>query len=41
MSSQLDEGVFKQLKDINLFNRAYISYDTVAWSGETQTHFTR
>jgi hypothetical protein len=28
----LDTGIFRQLRDVALFNTAYISFDTVAWS---------
>ena len=34
MSNQLDKRIFKQLQDINLFNRAYVSYGTVAWNDD-------
>ena len=28
----LDTGVFRQLRDVALFNTAHISFDTVAWN---------
>jgi len=31
MKPYLDKGVFKELKDINLFNSVRISFDTVEW----------
>jgi len=31
MKPYLDIGVFKELKDINLFNSVRISFDTVEW----------
>ena len=27
----LEKGVFKKLKNVALFNQAYIAYDTVCW----------
>ena len=31
----LDEPVFKVLKDVSLFNAAYIDYNTVVWNNGT------
>lgn len=30
----LDKGVFTQLKDRELFSRAYVAFDTVCWPNE-------
>ena len=30
----LHRGVFKELADKNMFNTAYVSFDTVAWKNE-------
>ena len=30
----LCKGVFTQLRDLELFARAYVAYDTVCWPGE-------
>lgn len=29
----LNKGVFTQLKNVELFNQAYVAYDTVCWPG--------
>lgn len=29
----LDKGVFKTLKDVTLFQQAYVAFDTVCWPG--------
>ncbi len=29
----LEKGVFKRLKDEQLFKQAYVAYDTVCWPG--------
>ena len=29
----LDKGVFSKLRDPELFNQAYVAYDTVCWPG--------
>lgn len=29
----LDIGVFKQLKNVELFKQAYVAFDTVCWPG--------
>lgn len=31
MSSYLNTGVFKSLKDINLFNSVRVSFDSIVW----------
>lgn len=30
----LNMGVFQQLKDLSLFAKAYVAFDTVCWPGE-------
>ena len=30
----LDRGAFCRLKDVSLFNQAYVVYDTVCWPGD-------
>jgi len=30
----LTRGIFGRLKDVSLFNQAYVAYDTVCWPGE-------
>ena len=30
----LNRGIFGRLKDVALFNQAYVAYDTVCWPGE-------
>ncbi len=34
MTPYLNKGLYKQLKDINLFNTVKISFDTVEWDNE-------
>lgn len=29
----LDRGIFSRLRDVNLFNQAYVAYGTVCWPG--------
>jgi len=31
MNPFLDKGVFKELKDVELFNNVHVSFDTVEW----------
>ena len=33
MKPYLDKGDFKRLKEPNLFNQAYVAFDTVCWPG--------
>jgi hypothetical protein len=33
MENYLDTGIFKKLKDKNLFNQVRISFDTIEWPG--------
>lgn len=30
----LEKGIFKRLKDLNLFKQAYVAFDTVCWPGD-------
>ena len=30
----LNRGSFSRLKDVTLFNQAYVAYDTVCWPGD-------
>ena len=30
----LDRGIFGRLKNVELFNQAYVAYDTVCWPGD-------
>lgn len=30
----LNKGVFQRLRDVSLFNKAYIALDTVCWPGD-------
>lgn len=32
MTPYLDKGIYSELKDINLFNTAHISFDTIEWA---------
>src|ERR1051326_74551 len=34
MKPHLNRGIFKQLKDVTLFNTVHISFDTVEWDNE-------
>lgn len=34
MKPYLNESVFKQLRDVNLFNTVRISFDTIEWDNE-------
>jgi hypothetical protein len=34
MNPYLDKGVFTQLKDVTVFNQAFIAWDTVCWPNE-------
>jgi len=34
MKPYLDFGIFKDLKDINLFNTVHKSFDTIEWDNE-------
>jgi len=34
MKPYLTKGLFKQLKDVALFNTAHVSFDTVEWDNE-------
>jgi hypothetical protein len=34
VSPLLDQGVFSQLRDINVFKQARVSYGTVEWPGD-------
>jgi hypothetical protein len=34
VSPYLDQGVFRELKDIQYFNRVYVAYNTVVWPHE-------
>lgn len=34
MTPYLNKGVFKQLKNIDTFNQAYVAWDTVCWPNE-------
>ena len=31
MNPFLDKGVFKELKDVELFNQVHVSFDTIEW----------
>jgi hypothetical protein len=31
MNPFLDKGVFKELKDVELFNNVHVSFDTIEW----------
>jgi len=30
----LERGIFNRLKDVSLFNQAYVAFDTVCWPGD-------
>ena len=34
MKPYLDKGIFKELRDVNLFNTVRKSFDTVEWANE-------
>jgi len=34
MKPYLDKGIFRQLRDVSLFNTARVSFDTVEWENE-------
>ncbi len=34
MSPYLDKGIFKELKDISVFNTVKISFDSIEWANE-------
>ncbi|MGL4731778.1 MAG: DUF2442 domain-containing protein [Clostridium sp.] len=34
MKPYLEKGVFKELKDISIFNSAKVSFDTIEWKNE-------
>ena len=34
MSPYLDLGIFKELKDLNMFNTVRVSFDTIEWANE-------
>lgn len=34
MQPYLDNGIFKELKDISIFNTVKISFDTIEWDNE-------
>ena len=34
MKPYLDIGIFKELKDISVFNTVHISFDTIEWDNE-------
>ncbi len=34
MKPFLDKGIFRQLRDVSLFNTARVSFDTVEWENE-------
>ena len=34
MSPLLDKGIFRQLKDINLFNTVKVDFDTISWKNQ-------
>jgi hypothetical protein len=34
MSSYLDKGIFKELKDFNMFNTVKVNFDSVEWANE-------
>ena len=34
MKPYLNKGIFKQLRDVSLFNTAHVSFDTVEWDNE-------
>jgi hypothetical protein len=34
MKPYLDNGVFRELRDLNMFNTAHVSFNTVTWENE-------
>lgn len=34
MKPYLNKGIFKELRDVSLFNKVHISFDTVEWDNE-------
>jgi len=34
MKPYLNKGIFKELRDVSLFNTAHVSFDTVEWNNE-------
>ena len=34
MSPYLDLGIFKELKDMNMFNTVRVSFDSIEWANE-------
>lgn len=34
MKPYLQTGIFKELKDVNLFNTVKVSFDTIVWQNE-------
>jgi len=34
MNPFLDKGIFKELKDISIFNTVKVSFDTIEWENE-------
>jgi len=34
MSPLMDKGIFRQLKDINLFNTVKVDFDTISWNNQ-------
>ena len=34
MNPYLDFGIFKELKDVSLFNTVHVSFDTIEWENE-------
>ena len=34
MSPYLNKGIYSELRDINLFNSARVSFDTIEWANE-------
>jgi len=38
MKPYLDQGVFRELRDLSMFRTAHIAFDTVAWSNDIDLH---
>ena len=34
VSPLLDKGIFRQLKDVNLFNTVKVDFDTISWNNQ-------